>query len=131
MPVIPTMLATTTAKKLFNPIPGAMANGLFAANAITIIPIKDAIQVAKNTPFHRFCPSAPKLVRRFGFRAMIYAIVINVVKPAMISVFTVVWFSLILKILLSHSICTLHSDTHAINLYAVLHRDYDAAAPLY
>ena len=43
MPVRPTMLATTTAKKLFNPIPGAMANGLFATNAITIIPIKDAM----------------------------------------------------------------------------------------
>ena len=131
MPVRPTILATTTAKKLFNPIPGAMANGLFATNAITIIPIKDAIQVAKNTPFHKFCPSAPNPVRRFGFKAMMYAIVINVVKPAMISVFTVVWFSLILKIFSICSICTLHSYIHSINLYAVLHRNYDAAASLY
>ena len=36
--------------------------------------------------------SAPKLVRRLGLSAMIYAIVINVVRPAIISVLTVVLF---------------------------------------
>ena len=64
------MLATTTAKKLLSPIPGAKAKGLFAAKAITNMAMAEAIQVAINTPFQRFCPSAPKPVSRFGFKAM-------------------------------------------------------------
>ena len=65
-----TILATTTAKKLLSPMPGAIAKGLLAANAITNMPIAEAIQVAKKTPFHRSAPSAPKPVSRLGFRAM-------------------------------------------------------------
>ena len=65
-------MVTTTAKKLFSPIPGAMANGLFARNAITMVPIADAIQVARKTPFQSSgMVSLPKPVSRFGFRAII------------------------------------------------------------
>ena len=65
-----TMLPTTTAKKLFRPIPGAIAKGLLARNAMQNVPMADAMQVARNTPFHRSCPAAPKPVSRFGFNAM-------------------------------------------------------------
>jgi len=51
MPVRVTMLATTTAKKLLRPIPGAMAKGLLAANAMTSVPMAEAMHVARNTPF--------------------------------------------------------------------------------
>ena len=86
------MLATTTAKKLFRPMPGAMAKGLFARNAITNMPMAEAMQVARNTPFHSAEPTS-KPVSRLGFRAMMYAIVMNVDRPAMISVRTSVPFS--------------------------------------
>ena len=92
VPVMAAMFATTTAKKLFSPMPGAMTNGLFARNAIVIVPIAEAIQVAINTAFHSPWPSAPKFVSRFGFSATIYAIVMNVVRPARSSVRTFVWF---------------------------------------
>ena len=99
IPVRLTIFATTTAKKLLSPIPGASANGLFARNAIINIATADAIHVARKTPFHKaFVPSAPKPVRRFGLSAIMYAIVMNVVSPAIISVLTVVLFSLSLKI---------------------------------
>ena len=49
-PVMLTILATTTAKKLLSPIPGASANGLLARNAMTNIPTAEAIHVARNTP---------------------------------------------------------------------------------
>ena len=53
-------------------MPGAMAKGLFARNAITMVPMADAIQVARKTPFHSSgMVSLPKPVSRFGFRAMI------------------------------------------------------------
>ena len=55
------MLATTTAKKLLSPMPGAMTNGLLAKNAMQIVPIAEAMQVARNTPFHSGVPTA-KLV---------------------------------------------------------------------
>ena len=97
MPVSPTMFKTTVAKKLFSPMPGAIAKGLLATNAITKIPIADAIQVARKTPFQSSLPSAPKFVSRFGFRAIMYAIVMNVVRPAITSVFAVVLFSLSLN----------------------------------
>ena len=53
-------------------MPGAMAKGLFARNAITMVPIADAIQVARKTPFQSSgMVSLPKPVSRFGFRAII------------------------------------------------------------
>ena len=69
-PVSTTIFDTTTAKKLLSPIPGAMANGLLARNAIHIVPMADAIQVAKNTPFQSGEPTS-KPVSRLGFKAMI------------------------------------------------------------
>ena len=71
---------------------GIREKGLLARNAIAHIPTKEEIQVAMKTPFQRGVPVL-KLVSRLGFRAMIYAIVIKVVRPAMISVRTVVPFS--------------------------------------
>ena len=64
------MLPTMTAKKLFRPMPGAMANGRFARKAMTNIPTAEAMQVAMKAPFQRSWPFAPKFVNRFGFRAM-------------------------------------------------------------
>ena len=78
-------------------MPGAIAKGLFAAKAITSMPIAEAMQVAMKTPFHRGVPTA-KPVRRLGLSAMMYAIVMKVVRPATISVRTVVPFSFSLKI---------------------------------
>ena len=71
MPVMATMLPTTTAKKLFRPIPGAMAKGLLARNAMQNMPTAEAMQVARNTPFHSSAPAEPKPVSRLGFSAMI------------------------------------------------------------
>ncbi len=90
------MLAATTAKKLFRPMPGARAKGLLARKAMQNMAMAEAMQVARNTPFHREDPTS-KLVSRLGFRAMMYAMVIKVVRPASISVRTVVPFSLSLK----------------------------------
>ena len=87
------MLPAITAKKLFRPMPGAITKGLFARNAMHAVPIAEAMQVARNTPFHSGVPTA-KFVSRLGLRAMIYAIVINVVKPATTSVRTDVPFRL-------------------------------------
>ena len=70
MPVMVTILPTTTAKKLFRPMPGAMAKGLFARKAMQNMPMAEAMQVARNTPFHSSCPAEPKPVSRLGFRAM-------------------------------------------------------------
>ena len=64
------MLAATTAKKLFRPMPGANAKGLLARKAMQNMAMADAIQVAMKTPFHSDEPTS-KLVSRFGFRAMI------------------------------------------------------------
>ncbi len=84
-----TILETTSAKNELSPIPGAIAKGLFAANAITNIPIAEAMQVARNTAFQSGVPPA-KFVSKLGLSAIMYAIVINVVTPATISVLTVV-----------------------------------------
>ena len=46
------MLATTTAKKLFRPMPGAITKGLLAMKAMQMVPMAEAMQVARNTPFH-------------------------------------------------------------------------------
>ena len=64
------MLPTTTAKKLLRPIPGAIANGLLANRAMQMVPIAEARQVARNTPFQSGVPTANP-VSRFGFRAII------------------------------------------------------------
>ena len=85
-------LPATTAKKLFRPMPGAMTKGLLARKAMVTVPMALAMQVARNTPFQRGVPTA-KLVSRLGFRAMMYAMVMKVVRPAMISVFTELPFS--------------------------------------
>ena len=63
------MFATTTAKKLLSPMPGAIAKGLFAAKAMTSMPMADAMHVAMKTAFHSGVPVA-KFVRRFGLSAM-------------------------------------------------------------
>ena len=53
------------------------------------VPRNEASTVAvKTAPL-----SIPDALNTFGFTARIYAMVINVVIPARISVFTVVWFS--------------------------------------
>ena len=69
IPVSPEIFATTSAKKLFKPIPGAMANGLFAANAMKNIPIAEAIHVARKTAFQSGLPTSNP-VSRFGFNAI-------------------------------------------------------------
>ena len=76
-------------------MPGAMAKGLFARKAMTNIPTAEAIQVDRNTAFHSAgVPLLPKPVSRLGLRAMMYAMVMKVVSPAMTSVLTFVLFSL-------------------------------------
>ena len=73
-------------------MPGAMTKGLLARKAMQAVPTAEARHVATNTAFHRAEPVA-KFVSRLGFRAMIYAMVMKVVSPATISVFTEVPFS--------------------------------------
>ena len=73
-------------------MPGAMTKGLLAKKAMQAVPMAEAKQVATNTAFHRAEPVS-KFVSRLGFRAMIYAMVMKVVRPAMISVFTELPFS--------------------------------------
>ena len=89
------------ARKLFRPMPGAIAKGLLAMNAMQNIPIAEAIQVTMKTLFHSE-EQTSKLVCRVGFRAMMYPIVMKVVRPAISSVRTVEPFSLRLK---SFSVC--------------------------
>ena len=50
-------------------MPGAMAKGLLARKAMQAVPMAEAMQVARNTPFHSGVPTA-KPVSRLGFRAM-------------------------------------------------------------
>ena len=59
-PVITAIFPTTTAKKLFRPMPGAKQNGLLAMNAMQIIAMPDAKHVARNTAFHRSLPPSVK-----------------------------------------------------------------------
>ena len=63
------MLATTMAKKLLRPMPGARAKGLLARKAMQNMAKAEARQVARKTPFHRAEPTS-KPVSRLGFRAM-------------------------------------------------------------
>ena len=74
-------------------MPAESANGMFAINAIQSVPINDARHVAIRTAF-AFIPAS---LRMLGLTARMYAIVIKVVIPAAISVFTVVLFSFNLK----------------------------------
>ena len=96
-PVTVAICATNSAKKLLRPMPGARQNGLFARNAMQIMAMPEARHVARNTAFQSASPPARQLVSRFGFNAMMYAIVMNVVKPATTSVLTFVPFSLSLN----------------------------------
>ena len=73
-------------------MPGARAKGLLAKKAMAKQPTAEEMQVAMNTPFHRGEPVL-KLVSKLGFRAMMYAMVMKVVRPATTSVFTVVRLS--------------------------------------
>ena len=84
---------TVYAKNAFNPIPGANANGNFAYNPITNVAIIDDKAVAVNTAPESI-PAADKIL---GLTTSIYAIVINVVIPAINSCFVFVLFSLSLK----------------------------------
>ena len=67
-------------------MPAERANGRSAMNAMQTVPINEARQVARRTAVL----SMPVAERIFGFTASMYAIVINVVIPAAISVFTFV-----------------------------------------
>ena len=69
-PVIAAICVTTTARKLLSPMPGARQKGLFAMNAMHIMAMPDARQVARNTAFHSSSPPARHPVSKFGFRAM-------------------------------------------------------------
>ena len=57
--MMPMMLDTTTAKKAFSPMPGARQKGLLARKAMANMAMAEAMQVARNTPFHSSCPPAP------------------------------------------------------------------------
>jgi hypothetical protein len=70
-------------------MPGANAIGKLAYNPIAIVTTPAATAVAKNTAFL----SIPVTERIFGLRNRMYAMVMNVVIPASISVRTVVWFA--------------------------------------
>ena len=79
-------------------MPGARQKGLLAQKAMQTMAMPEARHVARKTAFHSSSPPPDlKLVSRFGFRAMMYAIVMNVVRPAAISVFTEVPLALSLK----------------------------------
>ena len=83
------------AKYALSPRPADKANGRFAINAIHIVPINEAKHVAiRMASLSIFVPS----LKMFGFTARIYAIVINVVRPAITSVLTEVLFCLSLNI---------------------------------
>ena len=83
------MLPTMVAKKVFIPMPGAMANGLLAIRAMQNVPRAEHRQVEMNMAFHRGVP-VWKPVRMFGLRATMYPMVRNVDRPASSSVLTFV-----------------------------------------
>ncbi len=73
---------TVNTKNALSPIPGARAKGSFAHNDIIRVPVMAASAVAVNTE-----PAGiPQAVNMLGFTARMYAIVRNVVIPAIISV---------------------------------------------
>ena len=69
------------AKYALRPIPGAKANGKLAQRPITVQPIKAAIAVANKTS----SKGIPVPLNMAGFTNRIYAIVMKVVNPALIS----------------------------------------------
>ncbi len=82
-------------KKAFNPIPGANANGAFAISDIINVPIADANIVTVISA----ALSIPVVDSIAGFTNTMYAIVKNVVIPAITSVLILEPRSLILKCL--------------------------------
>ena len=84
------------AKNELSPMPDDITKGLLARKAMQKEPAAVEMSVAQKTAFHRGEPVS-KPVRRFGLRAMMYAMVINVVRPAISSVLTLVPFSFSLK----------------------------------
>ena len=71
-------------------MPGASANGSFAYTAISKVANAETITVTVKTA-PSFMPAAAKIA---GFTAKIYAIIKNVVSPAITSVFTLCSFEL-------------------------------------
>jgi hypothetical protein len=84
---------TVYARNALRPIPAERAKGKFAHKAIQAVPTKDARQVARSTAV----VSIPASPRMLGLTARMYAIVMKVVTPAIISVLTLAPFSLSLK----------------------------------
>ncbi|MNN68903.1 hypothetical protein D3C81_1846460 [compost metagenome] len=87
---------TTDAKYALRPIPGARATGKLMNSPMAMVKIPAAKAVARNTEYQPMS-MRPKAVRVPGFTDKIYAIAIKVVRPAIISVRTVVPFSFNLK----------------------------------
>ena len=65
-------------------MPAESTKGRFAISPMHTVPITEAIQVARSTAVG----SMPVLSRMLGFMARIYAMVMKVVTPAIISVLT-------------------------------------------
>ena len=82
---MPIPRTTANVKYAFSPIPGASANGRFAYNPITTQPTKAAIAVANSAS----SKGIPAMESMAGLTNRIYAIVRNVVIPALISPSTV------------------------------------------
>ena len=106
---------TVYAKYALSPRPADKANGRFAIKAIHIVPINDAKHVAIRIA--SLSMPVPSL-KMFGFTAKIYAIVINVVRPAITSVFTEVLFCLSLKIF-SNIFLSVQSSDHTFPFFRI------------
>ena len=91
-------MTTVYAINAFIPIPADKANGRFAISPMLMQPINEAMQVASITAVG----SIPAEDSMLGFTARMYAMVINVVIPAAISVFTLVLFCFSLNIFFKH-----------------------------
>lgn len=87
-------MQTVYVKNALRPIPGACANGTFARIAVKKQPIAAEIHVAIATPV-AFIPVEPSMP---GLTKIMYDIAKKVVKPPIISAFTVVLCSLSLNI---------------------------------
>ena len=86
-------MTTVNAKYAFSPIAAESASGIFARSAMQSVPSADESAVAvKTAP-----ASMPAMPRMFGLTARMYAIVMNVVSPAIASVLTSVPRSFSLK----------------------------------
>jgi hypothetical protein len=91
------VITSIYAKNALRPIPGAIAIGALAKTPVAIV----AIAVTRQVTAIRAGLSIPACDKIEGFTKMIYAIVRNVVVPAIISVFTQVFRFSSLKILFS------------------------------